>query len=40
MKNKCIDHPDKDIEYFCQECKSAVCPKCIFLKHNGHKLTD
>ena len=35
----CTKHKDKEIEFFCQTCTTAVCSKCIFETHNGHHLT-
>ena len=34
----CAKHPEKEIEYFCKICHSIVCPKCMFIEHNGHEL--
>ncbi len=35
----CNKHKEKEIEFFCQTCTTAVCSKCIFETHNGHHLT-
>ena len=35
----CSKHKEKEIEFFCQTCTTAVCSKCIFETHNGHHLT-
>ena len=34
----CTLHKDKQIEYYCQSCKSPVCSVCMFETHNGHRL--
>ena len=34
----CTLHKDKQIEYYCQSCKSPVCSICMFQTHNGHHL--
>ena len=34
----CAIHKDKQIEYYCQSCKSPVCSICMFQTHNGHRL--
>ena len=34
----CTLHKDKQIEYYCQSCKSPVCSICMFETHNGHRL--
>ena len=36
----CFKHPDKEIEYFCKNCHAIVCPKCMFVEHNGHDLAQ
>ena len=36
----CGKHRDKEIEYYCKLCHSIVCPKCMFLDHNGHELAQ
>lgn len=36
----CPKHPDRQVEYFCCECYSLVCPKCMFHLHNGHSLSQ
>ena len=35
----CEKHKEKEIEFFCQTCTTAVCSLCIFETHNGHHLT-
>ena len=32
----CYRHQEKVIEYFCRECHTLVCPRCMFEDHNGH----
>ena len=31
-------HERKELEFFCENCKMAVCQTCINLKHSGHAL--
>lgn len=33
------NHPEKEIEYFCNDCKLLVCSRWMFLEHNGHNLS-
>jgi hypothetical protein len=40
MPTFCFEHRTTETEYFCKQCKIAVCTKCTFEKHNGHILTD
>jgi hypothetical protein len=36
----CQKHLDKEIEYFCKDCTSAVCVRCMFSEHNGHSFAQ
>ncbi|XP_022341832.2 uncharacterized protein LOC111135782 [Crassostrea virginica] len=38
---KCQDHPTRNIDIFCRECKTPLCSKCSTMKeHEGHKFDD
>ena len=36
----CNQHEDEKIKIYCLDCKTAVCPTCFIIKHNGHKCSD
>jgi hypothetical protein len=36
----CYKHQEKVIEYFCRECHTLVCPRCMFEDHNGHQFAE
>ena len=36
----CPRHLDKPIEYFCKQCSTTVCVRCMFDEHNGHDLVQ
>ena len=31
-------HEKKELEYFCKNCKTAVCQTCVLMDHPGHAL--
>ena len=31
-------HETKELEFFCKNCKLAVCQACVTLEHSGHGL--
>jgi len=35
---KCLKHPNKDLEFFCESCKLTICSACGLLDHSGHKM--
>ncbi|XP_022345839.2 uncharacterized protein LOC111138257 [Crassostrea virginica] len=38
---KCQDHPTRNVDIFCRECKTPICSKCSTMKeHEGHKFDD
>nr|XP_022341652.1 uncharacterized protein LOC111135675 [Crassostrea virginica] len=38
---KCEDHPTRNVDMFCKECKIPLCSKCsIMEEHIGHKFDD
>nr|XP_022345839.1 LOW QUALITY PROTEIN: tripartite motif-containing protein 55-like [Crassostrea virginica] len=38
---KCQDHPTRNLDIFCRECKAPICSKCSTMKeHEGHKFDD
>nr|XP_022340417.1 uncharacterized protein LOC111135025 [Crassostrea virginica] len=37
----CQDHPKRNIDIFCRECKTPICSKCCTMKeHKGHEFDD
>nr|XP_022340407.1 E3 ubiquitin-protein ligase TRIM71-like isoform X2 [Crassostrea virginica] len=37
----CQDHPKRNVEIFCRECKTPICSKCCTMKeHKGHEFDD
>ena len=36
----CEQHPTKSLEFYCQDCKLAICNTCVLAKHNGHMFED
>jgi hypothetical protein len=34
---QCAAHPKKKISYFCKQCNTSICSKCL-LSHNGHDM--
>jgi len=36
----CDKHPDKHLELYCKQCKTAVCILCFAKGHNSHECTD
>ncbi|XP_048731918.2 uncharacterized protein LOC125648917 [Ostrea edulis] len=37
---KCLIHPKRDLEIYCNECQFPVCSKCFITDHNGHEVFD
>ncbi|XP_022344864.2 uncharacterized protein LOC111137618 [Crassostrea virginica] len=38
---KCQDHPIRNVDIFCRECKTSICSKCSTMKeHEGHTFDD
>ena len=35
----CEKHSDREIEFYCNDCKVLVCSRCMFFDHNGHQLS-
>ena len=35
----CQDHPTRNVDIFCRECKTPICSKCM-KDHRGHELED
>nr|XP_022340409.1 uncharacterized protein LOC111135021 isoform X2 [Crassostrea virginica]XP_022340410.1 uncharacterized protein LOC111135021 isoform X2 [Crassostrea virginica] len=37
----CQDHPKRNVDIFCRECKTPICSKCSTMKeHKGHEFDD
>jgi len=36
----CNKHPQKSLEYYCSNCKTAVCMTCFVLDHSSHTCRD
>ena len=37
----CQDHPKRNVDIFCRECKTPLCSKCCTMKeHKGHEFDD
>nr|XP_022340416.1 uncharacterized protein LOC111135024 [Crassostrea virginica] len=37
----CQDHPKRNVDIFCRECKTPICSKCCTKKeHKGHEFDD
>ncbi|XP_078313035.1 uncharacterized protein LOC111135019 isoform X1 [Crassostrea virginica] len=37
----CQDHPKRNVDIFCRECKTPICSKCCTMKeHKGHEFDD
>ena len=36
----CAKHVKKELELFCQVCKTAICSSCAFIDHEGHAKTS
>ncbi|KAJ6229603.1 tripartite motif-containing protein [Anaeramoeba flamelloides] len=32
----CPDHPNKELEFYCQKCKILLCIECVLEKHSEH----
>jgi len=39
-ENVCDKHPDKNIEFYCFDCKLVACVACCITGHCGHKCSD
>ena len=35
----CQDHPTRNIDIFCRDCKTPICSKCM-KEHRGHEFDD
>ena len=35
--NNCHQHPNRELELYCEECKSRICLQCTIQQHHGHK---
>ena len=38
--HSCDKHPTKEIEYYCLQCKSALCVSCHIVDHNNHSCCE
>ena len=38
-QEKCHDHPTRNIDIFCRDCKTPICSKCM-KEHRGHEFDD
>lgn len=36
----CIKHPQKKTKYFCENCQTYICSKCVVGEHKGHQISD
>ena len=36
----CDKHPTKEIEYYCIQCKTALCVSCHIVDHNSHECYE
>jgi len=36
----CVKHPDKCLEIYCFDCKTAICMMCYINGHSSHKNSD
>ena len=37
---KCGEHPDANLDFYCDTCHVPVCAKCCLLKHKQHQYRD
>ncbi|XP_078310238.1 uncharacterized protein LOC111132730 isoform X2 [Crassostrea virginica] len=37
---KCKQHPTRNVDIFCQECKISICLKCFKKEHKSHDFDD
>ena len=36
-KDYCPQHPNRELELYCEECKDRICFQCTLQQHHGHK---
>ena len=36
-ENYCPQHPHRELELYCEECKDRICLQCTIQQHHGHK---
>ena len=36
-ENYCPQHPHRELELYCEECKDRICFQCTIQQHHGHK---
>ena len=39
IETKCNKHNNKDIEFFCEECRKNICLFCLDEEHQKHKVS-
>lgn len=40
VKTFCDQHKDKQVEFYCQDCRITFCMSCYVVRHNGHKSCE
>ena len=40
MEKFCLKHPQKKTKYFCENCQTYICSKCVVGDHKGHQISD
>ncbi|XP_050400898.2 E3 ubiquitin-protein ligase TRIM36, partial [Patella vulgata] len=39
-KKNCPKHSDSCLEFYCRDCKQAICVKCLMTSHKNHTTSD
>lgn len=40
VKTFCDQHRDKQVEFYCRDCRITFCMSCYVVRHNGHKSCE
>ncbi|XP_013402938.1 tripartite motif-containing protein 2-like [Lingula anatina] len=40
MTISCKKHPNKELEYYCEDDSTVICGKCIATGHGGHRISS
>ena len=39
-ESSCEKHKDKQVEFYCHDCKENICVKCLSINHNSHNSVE
>ncbi|XP_033760574.1 uncharacterized protein LOC117342507 [Pecten maximus] len=39
-QTNCIQHSEKQLDFYCEQCDEVICPTCVSTTHNGHRICE